>query len=121
MTPLIGPHGRLIKNMLQCSYKCKYYGIFIMRKIAVIRARVEPELKASVEDILEHLGLTTSQAITLFLKQIELQKGIPFRVNIPNAETVKVLKEAEQDINIVKSKDMNELLQKLQLDKKENR
>jgi len=40
--------------------------------------QVDPELKQDVEDILQELGLTMSQAITLFLEQISLKKGLPF-------------------------------------------
>jgi DNA-damage-inducible protein J len=49
-----------------------------MAKQTVVRARVEPELKANVERVLDQLGLSTSQAITLFLKQIELRQGAAF-------------------------------------------
>lgn len=40
-------------------------------KSATIRARIEPELKTNVENILVSLGLNTSEAITIFYKQIE--------------------------------------------------
>jgi DNA-damage-inducible protein J len=67
-----------------------------MSKIATIQTQVEFELKQNVEDILQHLGLTTTQAITLFLEQIALQKDLPFEVKKPNAETRAALEEASQ-------------------------
>lgn len=36
----------------------------------------------------DQLGLTASQAISLFYRQVDLQQGIPFPVEIPNAETI---------------------------------
>ena len=59
-----------------------------MSKSAMIRARVEPELKAEVEEIFQELGLTTTEAITLFYHQVRTRKGIPFEIIIPNKTTV---------------------------------
>ena len=36
-----------------------------------------------------------TQAITLFLQQVRLQKGLPFEVKLPTKETQKALKELE--------------------------
>ena len=49
-----------------------------MGKSSTIRARIEPELKGKAENIFHQLGLTTTQAITLFYKQVELKRGLPF-------------------------------------------
>jgi len=65
-----------------------------MAKTAVISARIDPELKHNAEQILRELGLTTSQAITLFYKQVDLQRGLPFSVKIPNQVTKKALEDA---------------------------
>lgn len=54
-----------------------------MSKTAIVTTRVDPKLKADVEEVFEQLGLTTSQAVTMFLKQVDLQKGLPFSVKIP--------------------------------------
>ncbi len=70
-----------------------------MAKTAFIRARIEPGLKEQVEKILNKLGLTQTEAIKLFYKQIELTKGLPFEVKIPNRETKKAIKEANEGKN----------------------
>jgi len=54
-----------------------------MAKTAVISVRIDPELKRKAEQIFTELGLTTSQAIMLFFKQVELQRGLPFSLKIP--------------------------------------
>ena len=64
-------------------------------KSAMVRARIEPELKTTVEKYFEILGLSTTQAITLFFKQVELRRGLPFEISIPNAETLAAMKEIE--------------------------
>jgi len=66
-----------------------------MGKTAYITARVEPKLKASAEGVLQRLGLSTTDAITMFLHQIALQRGLPFEVRIPNAATRKAVEEVE--------------------------
>lgn len=60
-----------------------------MGKTSSIRARIEPDLKDKAERIFQQLGLTTTQAITLFYKQVELKNGLPFDVTIPNKLTRK--------------------------------
>jgi len=67
-----------------------------MAKTEMIRARVEPMLKEKAEDVLAHLGLTPTEAITLFYKQVTLHRGLPFPVRIPNAATRKAMREARR-------------------------
>jgi len=54
-------------------------------KTSNIFARVEPELKEQAEAVLSEIGLPMSNAITLFLKQVVLRRGVPFPVVIPPA------------------------------------
>ena len=65
-----------------------------MGKTETIRARVEPGLKRSAEAVLKKLGLTSSEAITLFLMQVKLTKGLPFPLRVPNRQTRRAIKEA---------------------------
>jgi DNA-damage-inducible protein J len=84
-----------------------------MAKSAMIRARIEPELKGNVETILKELGLSATEAITLFYNQIRLKKGIPFDIKIPNATTIKTFNDTDAGKNIVEAKDVNEMFEKL--------
>ena len=54
-----------------------------MPKTANLYARIEPELKEEAESILSALGIPASSAITMFYKQIILQRGIPFEMKLP--------------------------------------
>lgn len=63
-------------------------------KTAIINARVKPELKNDVEKILAQLGISTTQAITMFFEQIKLNRGIPFELKLPNEETQAAMEDA---------------------------
>jgi DNA-damage-inducible protein J len=65
-----------------------------MAKTTTISARIDPDVKKRAEKVFRELGLTSSQAITLFYKQVELQQGLPFIVKIPNALTAEALESA---------------------------
>ncbi len=78
-------------------------------KTAVISARIDPELKQGTEQIFQELGLTTTQAITLFYKQVALQRGLPFAVKLPNEETQQVLAEAKSRYNLTSFDDIDNL------------
>ena len=66
-------------------------------KTSIINARIKPELKGDVEQILLKLGITTTQAITMFFEQIRLNRGIPFSLQLPNEETIQAMKDARKN------------------------
>jgi DNA-damage-inducible protein J len=57
-----------------------------MSRAAMIHARMEPELKQDAESIFRALGMTTTEAVTLFYKQVKMRHGLPFTVEIPDEE-----------------------------------
>ena len=65
---------------------------------ATVRARIDTNLKQEVEDILKQIGLTTSQAITLFMNKIKNERGIPFELKVPNALTLQAMEDADNNI-----------------------
>jgi DNA-damage-inducible protein J len=65
-------------------------------KTAVIHARIEPQTKEKAEEILRNLGLTPTEAIRIFYKQISLRGGLPFPVEIPNRLTASTLKKSRR-------------------------
>jgi len=54
-----------------------------MPKSSSVFTRIEPELKEQAEHVLSQLGIPMANAINLYLRQIVLQKGIPFAVKLP--------------------------------------
>jgi DNA-damage-inducible protein J len=71
-----------------------------MSKTETIRARVEPKLKRDAEAVLKKLGLTSSEAITLFFTQITLTRGLPFPLRLPNEQTRRAIDEARAGRNL---------------------
>jgi DNA-damage-inducible protein J len=66
-----------------------------MGKTGYITARIEPKLKARAARVLASVGVSTTDAITMFLRQVVLRIGFPFEVRVPNAETRKAIAELE--------------------------
>lgn len=84
-----------------------------MAKSAIIHARTESHLKADVERIFKTLGLTTTEAVNLFFRQVKLRRGLPFAVEIPNRMTLKTFKDSEEGKELVKCKDAGDMFRKL--------
>ena len=59
-------------------------------RTANVFTRVDPDTKEQAEAILNQLGIPMSNAIGMFLKQIVMQRGIPFDMKIPASVPVSV-------------------------------
>ena len=57
-----------------------------MARTSNIFTRVEPEIKKQAEEVLEQLGIPMSNAVSMFLRQIVLQRGIPFDMKLPRKQ-----------------------------------
>ena len=62
--------------------------------------KLDKEAKNNAKLIFKELGITMGDAFNMFLSQVNLQKGIPFEVKIPNNTTKQVIKEARLNKNI---------------------
>ena len=65
-----------------------------MIKTSAVTVRLDPKVKSDAQAVFDDLGITTTQAISLFLKQVSLRKGLPFPVEIPNEETIQAMEDA---------------------------
>ena len=65
---------------------------------ATVRARIDAGLKEDVEKILSEIGISTSQAIAIFMKGIKRERGIPFELKIPNEETLEAMREIDEGL-----------------------
>lgn len=54
-----------------------------MPKTESVYTRIEPKLKIEVEKTLSKLGMSTSEAINIFLNQVVMHRGLPFEVKVP--------------------------------------
>ena len=84
-----------------------------IQKTQMVHARIDPRLKNSAERIFTRIGISTTEAIRLFLKQVELHKGLPFPVAIPNEETVAAMMETNDVAALKRYRSFRELRERL--------
>ncbi len=85
------------------------------KKYTTVRARMEPGLKEETEQILDQLGLNTTEAIRIFFKQVKLQQGLPFEVRLPNEKTHEAITEAKARKNLKQFESTGELFEDLEI------
>ncbi len=66
-----------------------------MSSDTVVRARIDSSTKARATEALRAMGLTVSDAIRLLLLRVADEKRLPFSIQVPNAATVKAMKELD--------------------------
>ena len=66
--------------------------------------KLDPTVKQEAQEIFSQLGLTLGEAVNLFLNQVRLNKGLPFEVKIPNEETLKAMKDVQDNKDLVEMK-----------------
>ena len=54
-----------------------------MARTSNVFVRVEPEVKEQAEMVLNQLGISMSNAVGMFLRQVVIQRGIPFEMKLP--------------------------------------
>ncbi|MCB2206416.1 type II toxin-antitoxin system RelB/DinJ family antitoxin [bacterium] len=86
-----------------------------MNKTSMVRARIEPDLKTDAELVFRQLGLSATQAITLFYKQVVLRGGLPFDIEIPRNTTQKTFDETDAGKNVIVCKDVDDMFRALDI------
>ena len=84
-----------------------------MNKSAIIQARIDPNVKNKAQKILNKLNISMSEAISIFLTQVSLNKGIPFEIRIPNDLTEETLSKSEKGEELHEVSDIKQLLKEL--------
>lgn len=100
---------------LQGLYNNSVYKFYDM---STIQIRIDEKTKKSVKKVLESLGMDLSGAIKIFLKQIVIKKGIPFKIITENGftleeelEIIKASEEAKKGINVTKAMRADEAIE----------
>ena len=71
-----------------------------MARASNIYVRVEPNIKEQAEAVLEKLGIPMSNAVSIFLRQVVMQNGLPFEVKIPNTKPLSLPNLSETEFNM---------------------
>ena len=63
---------------------------------AVVRARIDENIKEEAAIVLATMGLTISDAFRIMLTRVAKEKALPFEPLVPNEETIQAMKEARR-------------------------
>ena len=63
---------------------------------AVVRARINGQIKIEAEAVLASIGLTVSDAFRMMMMRIAKEKALPFEPLIPNDETIEAMRAAQR-------------------------
>lgn len=81
-----------------------------MAKTANLCTRIDPKLKEQAEYILNSLGLPPSSAITMFYKQVVLQQGLPFDVQLNYRKPLDISSVSKDKLNVELEKGYQSIL-----------
>ena len=76
----------------------------LMTKSSNLYVRIEPDVKEQAEKVFNGLGISMSNAIGLFLKQVVINQGIPFELKLApcGIKSVDAMTEAELNVELEK-------------------
>jgi DNA-damage-inducible protein J len=77
---------------------------------AVVRARIDEHTKEEAAAVLATMGLTVSDAFRLMLTRVAQEKALPFEPLIPNADTIKAMKQVRSGKGLTKFKSVDDLM-----------
>ena len=81
-----------------------------MANTATVYARIDPQLKNSVDKILNDLGVTPSSLIQMLYSQIKLTNSIPFEIKIPH-NNIFIDEMTKEELNYKLFKGINDIEQ----------
>jgi len=88
---------------------CYIFGM----KTDVLHTRIAPSLKKQAESVFDQIGISSSDAIRIFFKQVILRKGLPFDVVVPTTTTKRAFEASEAGRELVVCEDANDMFRKL--------
>lgn len=67
-----------------------------MPENAIVRARIDVDIKNEAAAVLGAMGLTVSDAFRLLMVRIANDKALPFEPLVPNQKTIEAMREARR-------------------------
>ncbi|MEE9356199.1 MAG: type II toxin-antitoxin system RelB/DinJ family antitoxin [Methylococcaceae bacterium] len=74
---------------------------------ATVRCRINPDVKDQAEEVLASIGMTTSDAIRLFLKQVAIRGTFPLEIKTPNQQSISAFE--EKNLNSVTLEELRDM------------
>jgi DNA-damage-inducible protein J len=81
---------------------------------AVVRARIDENIKDRATAVLSTMGLTVSDAVRILLTRIARDEALPFDLT-PNALTAETLRKSESGEDVHHARDASELFKDLEI------
>ncbi|MCG5380327.1 type II toxin-antitoxin system RelB/DinJ family antitoxin [Providencia rettgeri] len=75
-------------------------------KTDIVRARIEPKVRENAEAVLSELGISISDAIRIFVKQISLRQAFPIELKTPNSITLEAINAPTTDETFDSAEDL---------------
>ncbi len=63
--------------------------------VSEISVRVEPGLKDNAAKVFQKLGISESEAINWFLREVVTRQQLPFKERIPNRKTLEIMEKTD--------------------------
>ncbi|MCX6579138.1 MAG: type II toxin-antitoxin system RelB/DinJ family antitoxin [Candidatus Aminicenantes bacterium] len=86
-----------------------------MSNTVTISAKIDQGLKKEVDSIFNSLGISATEAISMFYRMVKRQKGIPFQEKIPNKATIKVFKDTDAGKNLNYCESFDDMFKQLDI------
>ncbi|MCK4760596.1 MAG: type II toxin-antitoxin system RelB/DinJ family antitoxin [Candidatus Aminicenantes bacterium] len=86
-----------------------------MSKSVTVSARIDVRLKDEVDSIFKSMGLSASEAITMFYNMVRSKKGLPFDERVPNKETVQVFNDTDAGKNLNYCESFDQMFEELDI------
>lgn len=80
---------------------------------AVVRARINENVKDQASEVLDQLGLSVSDVIRITLTKVANEKRLPFDMYVPNAETAEALAKSERGEDVYRADDAEDMFKQL--------
>jgi DNA-damage-inducible protein J len=87
----------------------------VVRTRSVVQVRVDDRLKKAAAKVLQKMGLSLSDAVRVLLVRVAAEKGMPFDVRVPNAETIESI-EAGRRNEVFRAKNVRSMMESLNAD-----
>ena len=88
-------------------------GVERTKMTTTLNTRIDAKSTEQARKILDCLGLSMSEAISLYFRQIILRRGIPFDIEIPNELTAKTLRDSRKGRGLHKAANVDALFKEL--------
>jgi len=80
-----------------------------MATSTTIQARIDVDTKRQAKGILDTLGISMSEAVFVYFKQIVMQRGIPFEIKVPNDITIETFEKTDAGEDLHRVSGLDEL------------